>query len=202
MDTATADIIAALRSARAVEQAAAEWASAGRAEHYLWDDKRLTATLATVGMASDGGHSNPAAPPPVELDEEARAFLDATARRVTVVKERERRRNTRIITVLSTLLVLALIASVVAFQQRGTAQAQRGAAIFNQITAEADQLRSTDIALAAQLDLIAYRMRHTPDIRTALITLGNAVLSTPLTGHTDTVFAVAFSSDGRTLATG
>ena len=42
LDTATADITNALRTARTVEQAAAEWTSAGRCEHYLWDDKRLT----------------------------------------------------------------------------------------------------------------------------------------------------------------
>jgi hypothetical protein len=39
LDTATADIIAALRAARAVEQAAAEWNNAHRPEHYLRDDR-------------------------------------------------------------------------------------------------------------------------------------------------------------------
>jgi WD40 repeat protein len=201
LDTATADITAALRTARTVEQAAAEWTSADRPEHYLWDDKRLTATLATLGMTTNGDHPNPAAPI-VDLDDEARAFLDATTQRVTATKERERRLRTRTLTGLSTLLVLALIASVVAFQQRSTAQAQRDTAIFNQITAQADRLRSTDLSLAAQLDLTAYRMRPTPDLRTALITLGNAALFTPLAGHTNTVYAVAFSPDGKTLATG
>ncbi|MBV8540024.1 MAG: TIR domain-containing protein [Pseudonocardiales bacterium] len=198
LDTATADITAALRTARAVEQAAAEWTSADRSEHYLWDDKRLTATLATLGMTGD---HNPAAPL-VELDDEARAFLDATTRRVTLTKERERRRRTRTTTVLSTLLVLALIASVFAFQQRGTAQTQRDNATFNQITAQADRLRDTDVSLAAQLDITAYRMRPTPDLSTALITDADAALSTPLVGHTGFVDAVAFSPDGHTVATG
>jgi energy-coupling factor transporter ATP-binding protein EcfA2 len=202
LDTATADITAALRAARAVEQAAAEWTSAGRPEHYLWDDKRLTTTLATLGMTSDGDHHNPATPPIVELDDDARAFLDATARHVTAAKERARRRRNGIIAVLSILLLLVSAASVFAFQQRGTAQAQRDTAIFNQITAQADRLRSTDVSLAAQLDLTAYRMRPTPDLYTALVSLGNAALSTPLTGHTDHVKAVAFSPDGRTLASG
>ncbi|MDQ3762670.1 MAG: TIR domain-containing protein [Actinomycetota bacterium] len=200
LDTATADITAALRTARAVEQAAAEWTSANRPEHYLWDDKRLAATLATLGMTSDEGHHNPTAPPIVELDDEARAFLDATTRRVHAARERERRRRTRAITVLSTLLLLVTAASIVAFQQRGTAQRERDTAIFNQITAQADRLRSIDISLAAQLHLTAYRMRPTPDLRTALLTLANTALSTPLTGHTDFVTAVAFSPDGRTLA--
>ncbi len=202
LDTATADITAALRTARAVEQASAEWNSAGRAEHYLWDDKRLTATLTTLGMAGNDGHSNPAAPPIVELDEEAREFLDATTQRVRITQERERRRRTRTTTVLSTLLVLALIASIFAFQQRSTAQTQRDNAIFNQITAQADQLRATDVSLAAQLDLTAYRMRSTPDLRTTLITMGSAALSTPMAGHTDAVNSVAFSPDGHTVASG
>ncbi len=201
LDTATADITTALRAARAVEQAAAEWTSEGRLEHYLWDDKRLTTTLATLGMTGDGGRHNPAAPI-VELDDEARAFLDATARHVTAARERARRRRNGIIAVLSILLLLVSAASVFAFQQRRTAQAQRDTAIFNQITAQADRLRSTDVSLAAQLDLTAYRMRPTPDLYTALVTTGNAALSTPLTGHTDHVKAVAFSPDGRTLASG
>ena len=202
LNTATADITAALRTAREVEQAAAEWNSADRPEHYLWDDKRLTTTLATLGMSSDGSHRNPAAPRPVELNDEAQAFLDATAQRVRVTHERERRRRTRTIAVLSTLLLLATAASIFAFQQGNTAQTQLDTAIFHRTTAQADRLRSTDMSLAAQLDLAAYRMRADPDLYTALLTDANAALSTPLTGHTGPVDAGAFSPDGRTLASG
>ena len=167
LDTATADIIAALRTARAVEQAAAEWNDAQRPAHFLWDAERLTATLATLGILGDGGSRDPASLSLVECDDEARAFLDATGQHVHAVKERERRRR--------------------------TAQAQRDTAIFDQITAQADRLRSTDVSLAAQLDLIAYRMRPTPDLYAALITTENAAFATPLAGHTDSVEAVAFS---------
>ncbi|MDQ3764789.1 MAG: TIR domain-containing protein [Actinomycetota bacterium] len=201
LDTATADITTALRTARAVEQATVEWTSADRSEHYLWDDKRLTTALATLGMTDDDGSHNPATPPIIELDDQARAFLDAAARRVHAVKERERRRRTRTIAVLSTLLLLVTAASILAFQQRSTAQAQRDTAIFNQITAQADRLRSTDISLAAQLDLTAYRLRPTPDLYTALLTMGNGALSTPLTGHTNAIRTAVFSPDGHTLAT-
>jgi WD40 repeat protein len=45
-------------------------------------------------------------------------------------------------------------------------------------------------------------MQPTQDLYTALVTLGNAALSTPLAGHTDRVTTVAFSPDGHTLATG
>jgi WD domain, G-beta repeat/MTH538 TIR-like domain (DUF1863) len=119
---------------------------------------------------------------------------------------RQHRRTMRLargaITALAILLIAALVAAVVAFQQRATAQRERDTAIFNQVTAQADRLRSTDISLAAQLDVTAYRMQPTPDLYTTLITLGDSALSTPLTGHTNVVRAVAFSPDGRTLASG
>ena len=119
---------------------------------------------------------------------------------------REQRRTQRLkqatISVLSILLVFAIAVGLVAFQQYRNAIRQRDNALFNQITAQADRLRGTDVSLAAQLDLTAYRMRQTPELSTALITAGNTALSTPLTGHTDVVWSVAFSPDGHTLATG
>ena len=202
LDAAISGIIAALRTARVVEQAATEWTSSGRPEHYLWDDKRLTATLVTLGMVSDNSSHHPATPAIVALDDDARAFLDATARRVSMVKERERRRRTAIIAVLSILLLLVTTASIFAFSQRNTAQTQRDNAILNQITTQADRLRSADVSLAAQLDLTGYRIRPTPDLSTALITTSTTVLSTPLTGHTNYVTSVVFSPDGHTLASG
>jgi hypothetical protein len=104
---------------------------------------------------------------------------------------------------LAVLLIAAVVAAVVAFRQSAVAQRERDTAIVNQLTAEADRLRSTDVSLAAQLYLTAHRMRpEIPDLYTALVTMGNAALSTPLPGHTDRVMAVAFSPDGHTLATG
>ena len=44
----------ALRAARTVEQAAAEWTGAGRSEHYLWEEERLAVTVRTLGMTNDG----------------------------------------------------------------------------------------------------------------------------------------------------
>jgi type II secretory pathway predicted ATPase ExeA len=122
LDTATAENTLALRTARAVEQAAVDWNSVGRPEHYLWDQERLTTTLITLGMTGDGGSRNLAAPPIVEIDDEAREFLDATAQRVHAIQQRERRRRTRTIAVLSILLVLALIGAGLAVWQRQSYQ--------------------------------------------------------------------------------
>ncbi|MEO7196760.1 MAG: TIR domain-containing protein [Pseudonocardiaceae bacterium] len=196
LDTATADITLALRAARTVEQAAAEWASAGRSEHYLWDDKRLTATQAILGIAGDGGR-NPAAPPIVELNDDARAFLDATARRVRA----GRRRHTSFVTGLSTLLVLGLIAAGIAVWQQHRASGAENAVIVRGLIAEADRVRDQDPRRALQFGIAAKQFDASSQTRADLRqTLTSTLRFRTLRGHTNGVYGVAFSPDGRTLA--
>ena len=154
LDTATADITNALRAARTVEQAATDWNNAGQPEHYLWDAERLTTTRTILGMPDDSSH-NPAAPPIVELDARAVAFLDATARRVHAIKQREGRRRTRTITVLSILLVLALTAAGVAVWQQQRASEAQHLAIARGMVAQADRIRDQDPRGALQLGVTA-----------------------------------------------
>ncbi|AOR33243.1 hypothetical protein BFF78_21175 [Streptomyces fodineus] len=96
------------------------------------------------------------------------------------------------------LVVLALVAggsAVIAWQQRDDA-------VFGQVLAEADRVQRTDPSLAAQLDLVAHRLR--PDDEgtySRLISIVSAPLATPLSGHTGAVYLTSFSPDGRTLAT-
>ncbi|MFJ9815928.1 AAA family ATPase [Streptomyces sp. NPDC101151] len=98
----------------------------------------------------------------------------------------------------ATLVVLAVLAAgsaVVAWQQRDDA-------VFEQVLAEADRVQHTDPSLAAQLDLVAHRLR--PDDEgtfSRLISIVNAPLATPLLGHTGAVYLTSFSPDGKTLAT-
>ncbi|MEU6771646.1 AAA family ATPase [Streptomyces sp. NPDC046759] len=96
------------------------------------------------------------------------------------------------------LVVLALVAggsAVIAWQQRDDA-------VFEQVLAEADRVQRTDPSLSAQLDLVAHQLR--PDDEgtySRLISIVNAPLATPLSGHTGAVYLTSFSPDGRTLAT-
>jgi hypothetical protein len=135
--------------------------------------------------------------------EDARSQAEDARRQVEEAARYRTRRQRQFVAVLTVLLLVVAVSGVLfAFQQRAIARSERDAALFNQLTAEADQVRGTDISLAAQLDLTAYRMRPTPDLYAALVTAGNATLSTPLTGHTGAVASVAFSPDGHTLASG
>ncbi|HZA15828.1 MAG TPA: hypothetical protein VE645_02835 [Pseudonocardiaceae bacterium] len=201
LDTATADITVALRTARAVEQAAADWHSAGRPEHYLWDHQRLTATLATLEMAGNSGPGDAAAPPLVELDGQARAFLDATSRRVEAIQELERRRRTRTITVLSTLLVLALIAAGLAVWQQQRASGAQRLVIARGMVAQAEQIRDQDPRRALQLGVAAAQFDTGTQARASLLqTLESTPYFRTISGHTDAVYGVAWSPDGRALA--
>ena len=102
--------------------------------------------------------------------EEARHQAEEARHQVEEAARQRTRRQRQFIAALTALLMVAVGGVLFAFQQRATAQSERDTAIFNQITAQADRLRSTDVSLAAQLDLTAYRMRPTPDLYTALIT--------------------------------
>ena len=170
-----------------LQEATAVWDRNRRDTAALYRGSRLEAARTWVASTSHKGDLSPA----------ASAFLAASTH-----QERRAARLRR--TVLVVLSVLALVASsgaVVAVQQSVNFQRERDNATFNQIIAQADRLGSTDVSLAAQLNLTAYRMRpETPDLYTDLIITQNAPLSIPLTGHTSSVESVAFSPDGRTLA--
>ncbi|MGH3846453.1 MAG: helix-turn-helix domain-containing protein, partial [Pseudonocardiaceae bacterium] len=162
----------------------------------VWDRDRGDTTALYRGSRLDTARTWATSKPNEEdLSPAASAFLTKSSQ--------QQHRATRLRrTALALLCVLALLVSGAAVVASVVAQRERDTAIVNQIVAQADRLRGTDVSLAAQLDLTAYRMRPTPDLSTALVNAGNATLSTPLTGHTDTVNSVAFSPDGRTLATG
>ncbi|MEU5383765.1 nSTAND1 domain-containing NTPase [Kitasatospora cineracea] len=134
---------------------------------------------------------------PEDLTPLVTAFLAAS--------HRHRRRGRRIRSgAVASVTVLALLASVLAvfaFEQSRNALEQRNNAIFDRVTAEADRQRPTNGTLAAQLDLVAYRMRPTPALRTQLMTEAGAVLPTALPGFPGNVYSLAFGPAGQ-LATG
>ncbi|MEU5090182.1 hypothetical protein [Streptomyces sp. NPDC021356] len=131
------------------------------------------------------------------LSRRAQDFLAASARH----QDRGLRRRRAAVVALSLLTVLAVAAAGIALQQRSTARSERDSAVSGEVQAQAEQLRGTDQSLAARLDVAGYRIHPTRRLATDLLGTGSAPLSTPLTGHTASVYAVAFSPRGHVMAT-
>jgi WD40 repeat protein/energy-coupling factor transporter ATP-binding protein EcfA2 len=183
--------VSALRARRTVEQAATEWNKDNRRPARLWERGQLAAALADTGAHLQ---AHDLVTDRVELSLTARTFLRASIRR-------DRIRRGRGITVLSALLVLALVAAVVAIVQQRAAQTERDVALSRQVAGQAMDLRATNPALAAQLGLAAYRLSPTTETRSSLLSIVSSPYATRLTDHTSFVYSVAFSPDGHTLAT-
>jgi WD40 repeat protein/transcriptional regulator with XRE-family HTH domain len=168
------------------------WDSSGRDSSYLYRAGRL----ATVDAAATRWRGAPARYPP--LPATAKAFLDAAhhaARRGT-------RRRRGAFAILAALTALAVAASGVAFSQRAAAVRQRDQASYNQLIAKALQFGTTDTSLAAQLTLAAYRLQPTQDLASRVLNTENTPLATSVATGAGSVNSVAFSRDGRTLASG
>ncbi|MEU7484826.1 helix-turn-helix domain-containing protein [Streptomyces sp. NPDC042319] len=138
-----------------------------------------------------------------------RDFLAHSAR----AEHRRTRRARFLTTTLATLLVLALLAAVTAYRQRNDAQSQRRAALAaqhqaqsRQLAGRSDTLLGTRPDLAALLAVHAYRTSPTAEATTSLYKAANLPLrhrlaaTGPAADGIDGV-AVAYSPDGRTLAT-
>ncbi len=145
----------------------------------------------------------------VSLGRTASEFLQASVRR-------DRRRRRRATTILSFLLVIALVAAGFAFGQRQTAQRQRQAAQEQQrvaqeqqrlatarlLVTQAESVRDRDPRTALRLGLAAHKIHPDRDTEFGLIdTLTVTHYAGTLEGHAADVTSVAFTSDGRTLAT-
>ncbi|MER6694904.1 trypsin-like peptidase domain-containing protein, partial [Streptomyces minutiscleroticus] len=132
-------------------------------------------------------------------------LLAASRRRQQAATRRARRINI----LLAGLLALALCAAGVAFWRQQvavdaqhTADTARREAQSRQLAAQSSALFDTDTDLSALLAVQAYHASPTREATTSLYTAAASPLKHRLTGHKGTVWSVAYSPDGKTLATG
>ncbi|MFF2548494.1 trypsin-like peptidase domain-containing protein, partial [Kitasatospora sp. NPDC058063] len=174
-----------------------DWLHRARLQHTRWQQQRDPQDLPSGSVLAEGQEWSRSRLLPGDIE----AFLDAGHHR----QQAAARRNRRVIAVLATILVLALIAAGVAFWQRQTAitarqeaVAQRLTAQSRQLAAQSDSLLGTNSDLAALLASTAYRTSPTTEAAAALTAAANRPLLRRFAIGPSS--EVAFSPDVRTLA--
>ena len=185
-----------LRTHRQLTAAAEIWRGAGRDPGALYSGGRLAAAEEWAALPAHGE----------DLNVVEREFLDASVQQ-RLAADRSARRQTRLLRsfvgALAALFLVAGTLAVIAYQQKNTATGQRDVAISRQLATDADQLRTTDIALAMQLSLAAYRISPTAEAASSLLDSTADPPATRMLGPAGTeMLSVALSRDGTLLATG
>ncbi|WP_431911876.1 helix-turn-helix domain-containing protein [Micromonospora carbonacea] len=179
--------------ARQLHVTALDWQADGRDPGQLYQGARLAAAQAWAASAD------------ADLTVPAAEFLAASRRH----SRRRARRTTQLVTALATLTALTVGLAGVALDQRADVEQQRREAVHQRneavsrlIAGRADKLRDSDVSLAMQLSLAAYRTAPTVEARSSLLDASAVARSTRLLPFAGPAQAVAHSPDGRLLAAG
>jgi type II secretory pathway pseudopilin PulG len=184
---------------------AEEWHAADRSDSYLLRGERLQKARAVL----DEGPASPG----TELGEAEREFYDASLALDEQERDARRKRSRRLrIGTGAVMLVIAVVASLAVWQwiaashQRDQAEDATTSATSLALASAAQDELSSHLDVALLLGLEANRQRETPQARSAMISALEAVQRSGakalLRGTSTIVTSVAFSPDGRTLASG
>ncbi|WP_214633080.1 NACHT and WD repeat domain-containing protein [Antrihabitans cavernicola] len=122
-------------------------------------------------------------------------------------RARERRRRNLVGAVAAFALiafvaaVVAAIAAVAADREGHAAESSRDDAVFRNVLTDSDKLQTEDPSLSAQLDLVAHNLRPDDDaVESRILASQDLALATPMPGHKGSVYTVAYSPNGKVLA--
>ena len=191
-DTWLADTHADRIARTRLHTTAAEWARHARDPSYLYRGSLLQAATDTaVRIAVD-----PARNPP--LSQAERDFLHASDH-----AQRRRGHRRQALVAFLTVLVLGLAAATV-LAARASQQAahQRDVAISGQLISQSQLLSDTNPALSKLESVAAWRLHPSSQARYAMLASAARPGIAVLTSRTSSVLSVAFSADGRTVASG
>ncbi|MFF3649227.1 helix-turn-helix domain-containing protein [Streptomyces sp. NPDC002181] len=178
---------------RQLARAAGEWEREGRDPSVLYRGSRLRAADAWAGELDGGSRLGP----------REEAFLSASraaedARRAQAL--RQVRLRQRVVALLGVLLVLALTAGAVAYQQRSGALRQERTARAQALAVRSTSLAAGQPEASMRLAEEAYRTEANPEARGALLSTQSQPFLARLGGHGGPVNAVAFAPGGGLLA--
>jgi energy-coupling factor transporter ATP-binding protein EcfA2 len=178
-----------LRLRAELDREAADWQQGGRDESYLLRGGRLATFDEWVKQHS------------AELGPRERDFIEASRALASRELQAARRSNRRLRALaggLAVLLFVAVIAGLVAFRQYQHTQAQSRLALSRELASHATAQLKLDPELALLLAKEALEVQPTREAEAALrqATFESRVRAT-LRGHKGTVWAAAFSPDGR-----
>ncbi|MFG2750209.1 WD40 repeat domain-containing protein [Streptomyces xanthophaeus] len=181
------------------------WQELGRdAERWLAQHREPSLLYRGARLAVAAGWAEQSGRGP-ELTVRETSFLAASrdAEEARARRERHRTRRLRqLLVLLSVLVVLSGLLTGIAVVQRRDAEHQQAVALSRLVAARAERLRGSDLALAAQLSLVAYRTAPTAEARSALMDASALPAVTRILAFRGVVQAVALSPDGHTLAAG
>ncbi|MEV4887798.1 helix-turn-helix domain-containing protein [Nonomuraea sp. NPDC055795] len=174
-----------LRAVQLLDDAAREWEREAHDPTHLYTGTRL---LAVRDLTAAGR----------QLSRVSRSFLDASIRR----DKRRVRRLYQAVAGFAVLTLLAATGGIVAVREREQAVEQRTTAVSRLVAGRADWTRGTDVALAAQLSLVAYRIAPTEEARSSLLNSSAVPEVTRLFAGSGVAHSVAFASNRKILASG
>ncbi|MGW7097857.1 nSTAND1 domain-containing NTPase [Streptomyces sp. NPDC054838] len=183
---------AALVVRQRVSDAGAEWVRGGRDPSLLFRGARLAGVREWVERQD-----------PAQLGPEEREFIAACEaeeeRRGRAVRRQSRIRRALVIT-LAGLLAVALAAGGLAFEQRSQALDQRRTAQSQAMAVRSRALAAGQPEASMLLAAAAYRTAPTAEARGALLSSQAQYFAGRLGGHRGAVNSVAYSPDGKLLA--
>ncbi|MFF2954917.1 hypothetical protein ACFVVU_26660 [Kitasatospora sp. NPDC057965] len=171
-----------------------DWLHRTRAQHTRWQKHHNPQDLPAGTLLAEGMDL---ARRSRRLPAELAAFLEAGRRR----QQAAARRGRLLKAVLAALLVFALAASGVLFRQLQAAVTAEEVAESRRLAAMSTALLDINPDVASLSAVVAYRTKRTLEAATALSAAAVFPLHHRFIGHTTPVTSVAFSGDGRTLAT-
>ena len=171
---------------------AAEWARHARDPSYLYSGSLLQAASDTATRIG----ADPARHPP--LSQAERDFLHASSR----AHRRRVRQRQAFLAFLIALVVGLGATAVLAVRAGQQAARQRDIATSGQLSSQSQIVGNSNPALARLLSVAAWHIHRSNEGRYAMMTAAAQPGIAVLTGHTGPVVSVAFSPDGKTLASG